>query len=124
MNDEYFKGVMKSLKQEVTNLKIAHDRGLGIIKYYSAHEYWIMDDQPWYIRAKIKPGQPIPFMVQLYFSEPIWGTIRADKPVEIDEQNGTITWHLWQQFIFTEYVEIVAISTSQLADLEIGTEAP
>lgn len=113
-----FSEQMAALKQEVTNLKIAHTRGLGNVQFYQGiHGARLDIGRLWRVRLTAVDGAILPFIAHLYFSFDFGYDFTVAEPVKVEQDGHSIVYSM--NYATTNYVYIKAICTS---DFEITTE--
>lgn len=108
---------LKRMRQELTALKTAHKRGLGLIDFYRKTASWTVTDQtPARITAIAKDGAVTPFFCQLSASIP-----KAFQSFSSTNVSGrTITWEIYGSYFNAgQTLTIEAISTVELESLTI-----
>lgn len=108
---------VKAMKQELTALKTAHKRGLGLIDFYRKTASWTVVEQiPVRITAVAKEGAPMPFFCQLSASIP--KALQNFSNVTINDR--TITWDIYESYLSGDQtLTIEAISTVELDSLTV-----
>lgn len=108
---------LKRMKSELTALKTAHKRGLGLIDFYRTTASWtVVDQTPARITATAKSGAPVPFFCQLSANIP--KALQLFSGTSVSGQ--TITWDIYESYFNAgQTLTIEVISTVELSSLTI-----
>lgn len=116
MEQQFIKG-LKRAKSEIESLKIAHNRGIGLIDFYRKTASWTVEAQrAAVITAVAKEGAPVPFFCQLASNLP-----KALELFSSTTVNGrTIKWQIYESYFAQgQTLTVEAISTVELESLTI-----
>lgn len=107
-----------SLKQEVTNLKIAHKRGVGLVRFYQrVHAARLTIGRQWKVTLTAKDDAIVPFISHLYFSFDFGYSFAVLEPVKVSADGRSIIYTMnYSDYNFV-YIKVVATS-----DMDITTE--
>lgn len=113
----YVEKKFNALTQELTNLKTAHKRGLGLIDFYRYTASWTVVDQ---VAAKItavaKDGAVTPFFCQLSANIP--KALQYFSAATVDGR--TITWTIYESYFNAgQNLVIEAITTVELESFTV-----
>lgn len=107
---------MKFFKDEITDLKTSHKRGLGLIDFYRYTASWtIITQRNARITAVAKEGSPTPFFCQLSSNRP--KALELFKSTSVSGR--TITWEIYGAYNNTGTLTVEAISTVELESFTI-----
>ena len=95
MNNEELSLKLKAMKNELTALKTAHERGLGAFQFYTATTTYRATSggtQLVEVTATVADGEPIPPVIELAFSTPYYCMIESSV---VSSNNKSITWKIY-----------------------------